>query len=32
MREGRGKYIWADEDEYIGDWKLNKRDGYGLYI
>ncbi len=30
--DGYGKYIWENGDEYIGNWKNNKKDGKGTYL
>ncbi len=29
--DGYGKYVWANGDEYIGNWKNGKQDGEGSY-
>ena len=30
MREGLGAFHWNDTGEhYVGEWKVDKRDGYG---
>ena len=30
--EGRGKIKYNDGSEYIGDFKRNKKHGYGLWV
>ena len=30
-KEGKGKFIWANNCEYIGNFSNNMIDGYGVY-
>ncbi len=30
-KDGYGKYVWTNGDEYIGNWKNGKQDGEGSY-
>ena len=30
-KEGKGKFIFADNSEYVGNFTDNKIDGYGVY-
>lgn len=30
--DGYGKYIWANGDEYVGNWKNGEKEGEGTYI
>ena len=30
--EGKGEYTWSNGDKYVGDWKNNKKNGYGKYM
>ena len=29
MKEGFGNYIWKDGKKYVGNYKKNKKDGFG---
>jgi len=31
MKHGKGMYVWADGQEYDGDWRENRIQGYGSY-
>jgi hypothetical protein len=31
MMEGRGIYTWKDGRKYEGEYKLDKKHGYGIY-
>ena len=30
--DGKGKFVWADGDTFVGVWKSNKRQGEGKLI
>lgn len=32
MSEGKGRLIHADGDVYIGNWKKDKANGFGVYL
>ena len=31
LKEGFGKFVWPNQDEYIGSWKEDRMDGFGKF-
>lgn len=31
MREGQAKFIWKNGEEFVGEWKNGRKDGYGVW-
>ena len=31
QKHGKGKLIYTNGEEFIGEWKLDKKDGFGIY-
>ena len=31
MKEGKGNYYYANGNEYLGSWHLDRKHGYGTY-
>lgn len=31
IRHGKGTFIFSNKDTYVGEWRDNKREGYGIW-